>query len=77
VVFDFEVLIELGVDVVDLFSVHHASAGGALLDLGKRVHDGVSELVLLDDARHEPLSVETEKVEPVVTLIDSDEVNAR
>ena len=57
------------VDEVDLFLRTFASASGALLVLAHLVDHVAAELILLNHARHKPISVEAEEVEAVEALV--------
>jgi hypothetical protein len=66
------VFLELVLDVLDLTLIDLSSADGTLLDLRDFVLDITSELVFLSMSLHEPISVDTEQVESVETLVYSD-----
>jgi hypothetical protein len=71
VIFAFWMLFELIVYVVHLLFEDVSSADGASLVFWHLINDFASELILFFDPLHEPIPVDTDKVEPVEALVNS------
>ena len=62
------------VNVINLLLRDFAPASWTLLVFGHLVLDHISELIFLDLPLEEPVTVQTDQVEPMEALVNADEV---
>ena len=75
-VLNFRMLRELVFHVLDLTLFYLSSADGTSLALGDRMTDHVAIWVLFFRSFHKPIPMDTDEVESVEALVDSDQVNS-